>query len=384
MTLRHAATYFLAATLVVTLLARLPPMRTVLFTAALVPEMVLVDPRPLAVLPQPERSTMTYGEPADRLDVYLPFGAGPGANLPAVVLELGVHPQPIDHPDIVRVAAAISRLGVVVAIPDSTDLRNLRVTPAEPAHLADAILKVTQLPQVDVTRVGVAGFSAGASIGLLGAADSRIASNLRWVSSFGGYAEAGRLLVDVATRTSLDQDGRAIYWQPDSGIRHDVLELALATLEVDAQRSELRTLLAPIVAAEHPPSGAVPADLTELNGDALQMYLLFTAPDRATALDAVDGLSERLHAQLAGISPITRADDIRAPVFLLHGVPDTAIPVAHAELLADAIGPEVNRLTVFGQFGHEQPGQRGLGFDDAGDIWELSLYLRDIVAAATE
>ena len=64
------------------------------------------------------------------MDVYLPAGARPGAGLPAVVLALGVHPAPIDDPRIVKIATAIARAGVVVGVPDSTALRELRVTPA--------------------------------------------------------------------------------------------------------------------------------------------------------------------------------------------------------------------------------------------------------------
>ena len=91
-----------------------------------------------------------------------------------------------------------------------------------------------------------------------------------------------------------------------------------------------------------------------------------------------------LRAQLAGISPTTYADRIQVPVFLLHGVTDTAIPIAHAELLRQALGAHVARLTEFGRFGHGQPGTNGLSVDDAGDIMQLALYLRDVVAAATE
>ena len=75
---------------------------------------------------------------------------------------------------------------------------------------------------------------------------------------------------------------------------------------------------------------------------------------------------------------------ITLPVFILHGDPDTAIPVGHATELHQAIGDEVVRLTRFGQFGHGQPGADGLGVEDVPDIVGLSLYLRAIVAAATE
>ncbi len=380
---RLALVTLLIAVAVVGLPLVLPPVRTVVLTGALVPDMLATGVRPLAWLPEPRRATMSYGRPADRMDVYVPYAANAQSHLPAVVLALGVHPQPIDDPEIVRLATAISRLSVVVGVPDSTALRNLRVTPAEPSHLADAVIALSGLPEVDGDRVGLAGFSAGASLALVAAADERIAERLRFVSAFGGYARAELLLIDVATRTTVAHDAAAA-WRPDAGIRRDVFELLLGTLSDEPQREDLRRRLTPVIAADTPPTGPRPEDLAQLTGEARSIYLLFSAADRVAAGTAVESLSLDLRAQLAGISPTEFADRVRAPVFLLHGEPDTAIPVAHVALLATAIGDEVVRLTRFGQFGHEQPGRTGLSLDDAGDVWELALYLRDIVAAATE
>jgi dienelactone hydrolase len=367
----------------VLLAPHLAPVRTAALTVALVPEMLDMSVRPLsAATADPTRESVSYGTPSDRMDVYLPAGAASGSGLPAVVLELGVHPQPIEAPEIVHLASTIARAGVVVGVPDSTALRNLQVTPEEPAHLADAVLVLAQRPEVDPERIGLAGFSAGASIALIAATDERLAGHLDYVSSFGGYADARRLLVDVATRTSTGAAG-TIAWQPDPGIRHDVLELALGGLADQPERDRLRAVLAPIVAADAPPSGPPPG-AEAFSGDAAALLALFSAPSRAAGEAAVASLSPSLLARLDAISPITVADRIGVPVFLLHGVADTAIPVAHAELLRDAIGDQVARLTEFGRFGHGQPGANGLSLDDAGDVVALALYLRDIVAAATE
>jgi dienelactone hydrolase len=370
--------------LVIMLIVQLPPVRTVLITASLVPQMLDLGFAPLsAVTQEPTRETVTYGTPADRMDVYLPAGAKPGAKLPAVVLALGVHPAPIDDPSIVKLASAIARAGVVVGVPDSTALRELRVTPQEPAHLADAALALANRPEVDGTRIGLAGFSAGASMALDAAADPRLAGHLDFVSSFGAYADAERLLVDVASRTTLNPDGTVAPWQPDPGIRHDVLELAIQALPDDGQRDLLRNTLQPVV--DSPDGQHVIVDLAQpFEGDAQHVFDLFTATDRSGALAAAYALSPELRAQLAGISPVTYASQVNVPVYLLHGVTDTAIPVAHAALLQSALGSRVQRLTEFGRFGHGQPGANGLTLDDAGDIMQLALYLRDVVAAATE
>lgn len=365
------------------LLPNLPPVRTAIFTAALVPELVGLPIRPLSNLPTPARTTTLYGLPADRLDIYFPAGASPTGPLPAVVIALGVHPQPIDDLQVVGLATAISRVGVVVGVPDSSALRQLRVTPAEPTHLADAVEVVAGLPEVDPTRIGLAGFSAGASIALVTATDARLSDQLAYVSAFGGYAEAELLLVDVATRTAVLR-GTVEPWQPDAGIRRDVLQLMLGALDDGTERESLRVLLEPVVDADAPPAGPRAEELAGLQGEARAIYLLFTAADRAAADAAIAAMSTDLRSDLAGISPDSVADQIRAPVYILHGETDTAIPVSHADLLATAIGEEVRRLTRFGRFGHGQPGQDGLGLEDASDVWELTLYLRDIVAAATE
>jgi len=338
--------------IVVLLLPALPPVRSAVLTAALVPELMDTPMRLLsASTDAPVRVPTTYGTPADPMDVYIPAGAGSGSRLPAVVLALGVHAQPIDSPEVIQIASAISRLGVVVGVPDSSALRNLEITPAEPGHLADAVLALSQRPEVDGSRVGLAGFSAGASMALIAAADPRIADQLRFVSSFGGYADATRLLVDVATNTTIT-DGVTTTWRADPGIRADISSMLLA------------------------------GDLEPANSVAVDR--LFAATDRASAEEAIASFSSRLKERLAGISPNTFVDAIKTHVYLLHGEPDTAIPVAHATLLADELGDRVARLTRFGEFGHGRPGQSGLGPDDLGDVVGLYLYLRDIVAATLE
>jgi dienelactone hydrolase len=326
-----------------------PPVLTATRTTLLLAELVELPIRPLGLVSvPPQRISTTYGTPADRLDLYLPAGAAPGSRLPAVVLALGVHPQPLDSPDVQRIASAIARVGVVVGVPDSAALRETRIVPSEPVHLADAVLVVAARPEVDGQRVGLAGFSAGASIALVAAADPRIADRLRYVSAFGGYADAETLLIDVASR-SMVLYGAPVAWAPDEGIRRD-LEMLLAA------------------AADDP-------DLATR---------FFDTHDRQATAGILAGLPASLRADLAAISPRTHVERIVAPVYLLHGNSDTAIPISHALLLDDALGDRVARFTRFGQFGHGQPGQSGLGPDDLPDLWALLVHLHDIVAASTE
>jgi hypothetical protein len=187
---------------------------------------------------------------------------------------------------------------------------------------------------------------------LIAAADRRIADDLKFVSSFGGYADADTLLVDVATNTTV-MDGQVMPWEADPGIRSDISTMLLSSGRLGP-------------------------------GDTAAVDHLFAATDRATAEAAIADFGPDLKANLQGISPSAFVGGIKAPVYLLHGQPDTAIPVAHATLLAQDLGDHLARFTEFGEFGHGQPGQAGLGPEDAGDILGLYLYLRDIVAATLE
>jgi acetyl esterase/lipase len=301
-----------------------------------------------------------------------------------VVLALGVHPPPLDDPEVVRLATSIARLGVVVAVPDSTELRLTRVLPSEPAHLADAFLATAARPEVDPTRIGLAGTSAGASIALIAAADPRISADIQFLSAFGGYADAELLLIDVATRTTL-AGGQVRPWAPDAGIRRDVMELMIGAVEPEVARAPLRDLIAPVVAADAPVLGADPAIAARLEGDARACYLLFTARDRVSARAALEAATPALRRHLAGISPMSYLDGLRAPVFLLHGDADLAIPVEHSVVLADALATDrLARFTRFGRFEHERPGAGGVGLEDLPDVWSLTLHLNDIVDTSME
>ncbi len=360
-----------------------PPVRTVALTVSLVPELINLPIRPLsAFAAEPVRITTTYGVPADRLDIYVPANVLPDGRTPAVILALGVHPEAIDDPNIVGIATAIARCGVVVGLPDSTALRELRVTPAEPAHLVEAALAVAARREVDGDRIGLAGFSAGASMALISAADPRLVGRVAFVSDFGGYADAETLLTDVATRT-MSLDGAIRDWAPDPGIRHDVAVLLARAIEPPSPN--LEPLLVDIAARDVRPTAPDTSVAGSLAGDARAAYLLFTAPDRPSAGAIVDTFSPALRADLRGISPDAFADSIHGPVFILHGVGDSAIPMSHAYSLRAALpSGSVAKVTIFGRFQHGQPGREGLTLDDAADIWALTLYLHDIVAAATE
>ncbi|HET7676903.1 MAG TPA: hypothetical protein VFK38_03550 [Candidatus Limnocylindrales bacterium] len=370
----------------------LEPVRAGFLTMALVPDLLDAGPRPLSALaPPPERTSVAYGAArSDRLDLYLP--AGEGARRPAVLLVLGVNRVALDHPVVVRVATAIARLGVVVAVPESAELKAGRLAPDEVGHLVEAFEAVSARREVLPDRIGLVGVSAGGSLALLAAADARIADRVAWVNAFGAYGDAATLMSEIATRRIV-VEGTGRSWQPGELTRGIFRELLVAVVAEAAARdprlqdprllAELRARLEPIVAGDGPtPDDFDPALAERLQGDALAVYRLVTAPDRATADAALAMLSEPAQALLRDLSPVRAAGRIRAPVWLMHDQGDDAIPISQLGPLREAIPPDrLRAATVFDLFDHVQP-RGGVGAEALPELLRLWGHVREVLEEA--
>lgn len=366
------------------LFATVRPFRTGVTALALVPAVMGQGPDLLsAFTPSPTRTTQRYGQTvADRLDIYLPGSAAEGERLPAVLLALGVNQVALDHPAVVRTAMALARVGLVVAVPADAELAAGRIGPEAPAHLVEAVTAVAARPEVDPDRVGLAGFSAGASMALIAATDPRIADRLAYVNAFGAYADARTLLAAIASRTVV-ADGRPQPWQPGELARRASLELILGALPDEALRDRLRAVVGPAILAGGPPPTFDEAVAATLDGDAQAAYRLLTAGSRAAADAALADLTPVADAMLEALSPVPVAGDLRAPVFLMHDVGDDAIPFAEMAPLASAVPATSLRLaTAFEIFDHVQPDAGGIGLDQVPDLLALFGHLQALLEVA--
>jgi dienelactone hydrolase len=379
----------LAAVLVAVLLGSIaflavPPFRHAVQAAALLPEILELGVRPLSMLTdEPLRVRTTYGEPnPERMDIYLPAHRRPGTTTPAVMLVLGVHPDPIEHPVVVATARAIARLGIAVGIPESTELRSHRITPDEPGRMAEAFIALTERQDLETGSSGMIGFSAGASLALVAAADPRIAERVAYVNAFGGYADARMLIADIMTRTMI-VDGRVVPWTPDQAARTGLLDTLLWPLPSHEERVRLRAEALPILLAEPRPSGAYdPAFAGTLGDEGRALYQLVTARSRAEAEALIGRIPAATDAHLDAISPSTFAAGVRAGVFLMHDVDDPAIPVSHVHVLDDLLRDGVvRRTTVFELFHHVQPGD-DLGLAEIPQLWRLFVHLHHLLGTA--
>lgn len=299
-------------------------------TALLLPDLLVFQPfRPSTSLTlPPSRSSLTIPGPDDGEtgDLYQPaFASGS----PAVIVVLGVYPAPLDDPYVRRLGDALARAGLVAYLPDSPRLREGHIEPKEIDALVAAFQAVRQLPSVDSRRVGFLGLSVGGGLALLAAADPRIADDVFYVQSVGGYSNAFDLLRAIGSHTTTGPNPQP--WEPSplavSAYRRQLIDIVPDP--DDRQRLEASYL------------SADPAPLNSglLSATALQVRDLLNGGTPEMIGGLLDSLPPAAADKLRQLSPDHRLDRLRAPVLLIHDRHDPYVPVTESRQLAERLGP---------------------------------------------
>ena len=188
------------------LLALWPPAATAVHTAAFATQ-VLPSPVRLqsALAPPPVRLDTTYAAPDGRpvaADIYV---IPDGRRRAGVLVFLGANAAGANDPDVVNLGEALARAGFAVMYHWSAALgTDANIDPSEIDGLIAAYEHLRAQEFVAAERVGLAGFSVGASLALVAAVDERIAHRVAFVNAFGGYHNAGDLLIQIAAGRTLD------------------------------------------------------------------------------------------------------------------------------------------------------------------------------------
>ena len=283
--------------------------------------------RPLSAL---TRAPVTRPLPAP------PSPAGPGAidlyvrsslrRAPGLVLVHGLSPEGKDDARLREAAGLLARAGWAVAVPTVRGLAVLRLRP-EDAHAVTA--SVRALRAAGYPRVAILGVSLGAGPALLAASQPGLAGDVSAVLALGGYASAVELLRYTLTGAYgfAERSGRAAVHETA------IAQFARANTElVDGAGRRLVDNRDPV------------------------------AFDRL-----VDALPRPTRELLDALSPGRVVGDLHAPLFLVHGRQDPAVPFTESLRLraaALAAGRPVHAAIV-GAVGHVEAGSR------AGDLADL-------------
>jgi len=266
------------------------------------------------------------GEPLDEvmssLANHLPeIGAGVAGGAPLVLVH-GLTPHGKDDPRLQRAARLLARAGFDVAVPTIPGLTEGRLRP-EDARPIIAALAAWPEP------AHVVSVSVGAAAAFLAAADSAVAGRVRTLLALGPHASALELIRYHLTAS----DAAAGVRGPP---RHPELARILLEANADLADPALRAALA--------------------TGDAARVdAALATLPAHTRTL-------------LAQLSPAQTVRSIRAPIVLVHGRDDAAVPYSQSLRLA-AARPARTRVVLVGAIAHVEGAAAGLRA--AGDLVRL-------------
>ena len=225
-----------AQAIIVAVLVLWRPAMTVLHTVAFVGQML---PGPLKLqrllTPEPQRMTTTFLQHDGTLDEAEVYVIPDGKKRAAVLIFLGATPHGRDDPDAVKLGWALARTGFAVMFYWSETMGlEARLDAAEIVNVVGAFEHLRQQEYVDPERLGLAGFSVGASFALATAANPRIANDIAFVNSFGGYYAAADLIAQIAAGRALDGE-RETPWEVDELARKVFANTLLAEPPSDAR-----------------------------------------------------------------------------------------------------------------------------------------------------
>jgi fermentation-respiration switch protein FrsA (DUF1100 family) len=238
---------------------------------------------------------------------------------PGLVLVHGLSAQGKDDPRLRRAAVLLARAGWAVATPTVAGLTVLRLRPDDAEIVVAA---VRALRDAHHRPVAILGVSLGSGPALLAAADPRVASSISAVLALGGYASAVELLRYTLTG--------AFRFDGVSG-RRPVSEPAITQF------------------------ARANAELVDAAGQRLLDNRDPHLVDKLVAALPIE--TRRLLAELSPEGVVAR---LRAPLFLIHGRDDPAVPFTESlrlEQAARAAGRPV-RVVIVRSRGHADPGLR--------------------------
>ena len=285
--------------------------------------------RPLsAVTPAPsvERLAPSAGAPPLAADLY----QSPALVKPAgLVLVHGIARRGKDEPRLREAAALLARAGWAVAVPTIDGLTVLRLRPEDAARVLSAI---RALRDGGYQPVALLGISLGSAPAILAAADAEVSSTISAVLAIGGYASTLELL--RYTLTGAYAFGAIMGRRPID--ENAIAQFARANAElVDASGRRLLD-----------------------NRD----------PEALNHLAA--GLTPQTRQLLDELSPELALPRVKAPLFLVHGRDDPAVPFTESLRLDRAARAAGRRVatTIAGAVGHVDP-EMGATVGDLARLW---------------
>ena len=383
---RIAYRWYLIAILIsvalVAVLTLFQPATTAIHTAGFAAQVL---PSPVKFQPwitvEPERRAISFTRndgTEGQADVYV---VPDGKRRAAVLVFLGANAAGADDPDVINLGRALARTGFAVMYYWSPTMgERAHIDAGEIANLVAAFQHLRAEEYVDPQRVGLAGFSVGASFALVAAADPRIADDIAFVNAFGGYYDTADLVAQIAAAQAID-DGRTTPWDVDRLTRLVYNNMLIDSIDDPEHRKTAQAIAG---GAAYDPGEWVPPST-----DAA--FVLLAGVDYiGMARWRYAQLTERFRAEVDSIAPSHHVDQWsgKTAMRIMHDVGDPLIRVGESRRLVGALRerrPDVEvYYTETDVFQHVRPdANRDLKSLLRG-AWQLFRHMFHIVAIARQ
>ncbi|MGH7476011.1 MAG: alpha/beta hydrolase family protein [Longimicrobiales bacterium] len=350
-----------------------------------------------------QTAELTYARGAESLPATGLRPSGRSERLPVWVLLHGLTYTGREHPALVGFGRALAASGTAVFVPDVPEWRALRFAPAiSEATITAAVLAASRLDGIDPDRIGLIGFSFGATQALIASVDPALRNRLAGVAAWGGYYDVRRLFGFGITGRH-DLDGRAYRTRPDpygawmAGANYltsvpghaedgDVAE-QLRLLAEEAGRRRVYAADPSYDAHKAELSAALPAEKRAL-------FDLFARPstssldpwnDGVWSRDEVEGLALALaEAALARdplLDPAPFLPQVDVPIVLAHALDDRLVPFTESIRLRRGLPPaSVRTCQILALFSHSGGPHEALGkLGRMRETLRFALLLRQIL-----
>lgn len=351
-------------------------------------------PRPDAIVE--EETTYRRGDETLSATLFRPARAG--APLPGWMTLHGLTYRGREHETLRRFARALAGSGAAVLVPDLPEWRALHVAPRTVVDtIRAAVLELDSRGLTIPGRIGVMGFSFGATQALIAACEPELDGHLAGVAAWGGYGDMRRV-TNFMFLGEHELDGRWYQADPDPygrwilagnylGLLPEFeeggpLTAAFLGLAREAGRRGIRSWspqMDPIKATAR----------SELSSEQREVFDLIAPP---TGVNRSVEERERLRALIGRamdraverdplLEPAPYLDRIPVPVFLAHGRDDRLIPWTEMLRLRRALPAESVRASgITSLFSHSFGERR---FPTPGLVLEGVRFVRLLRAMLT-
>lgn len=284
--------------------------------------------KPLDVVPSIEKKKITLNvNPEDVVvEMYLPKKFNEKRKGPAVIVASGVRLQDENLRTINSLSESLSKSGFIVFWPKRLSIDERKPRIENPETFIETIKFAKNMNQVDKERISILGFSTGASIALVSAADDRVKDDVKSFLFFGGYYSIYDYLESVQ-KEKMIYEGKEISWNTDKNLNWTIQDI--------------------------------------LSHENSKIKLASFSKDKVN-------FSSKEKDRLDRIDPEKVLKKVKAQIFIVHSKTDTSVPYAESIKLKNKLGDKkVKDFIITSSFDHVTPNSLASNISDATHMYSF-------------